>query len=155
MQHSHDRIKLARRQGKLSQRALAEAVGVQRSAVSHWESAKGKNPTLSNLRKVADRMAVHFEWLATGRGPMALSPALAGEGIPTARALLVEDAVEMRMVRALRSASLSNRLALVEIAEQLAVVRTGRTPAALDRSTAAAEPCAVDELPPTLVDHWR
>ena len=33
-----DRIRLARRHAGLSQARLAEAIGVQRSAVSHWES---------------------------------------------------------------------------------------------------------------------
>lgn len=144
MQGPHSRIRLARRQHNISQQQLAVAVGVQRSAVSHWESAQGKNPTLTNLRKVAEIMSVHFEWLATGRGPMSLSPAFASDAIPTAHALLVEDVIEMRMVQALRSASTTNRLALVEIAEQLATLRTGRTPVAVNRTTSAREPCAVE-----------
>ena len=35
------RIRLARRHAGLSQAALAHAVGVQRSAVSHWEATPG------------------------------------------------------------------------------------------------------------------
>ena len=30
---------------------LAESVGVQRSAVSHWEAVQGKSPSMSNLRE--------------------------------------------------------------------------------------------------------
>ena len=51
--HSQDRIRLARRHAGMSQARLAEAIGVQRSAVSHWESPQGKNPSVDHLRQVA------------------------------------------------------------------------------------------------------
>lgn len=123
---SHARIKLARRQIKLSQNGLAEAIGVHRSAVSQWESPLGKNPTMRNLRKVAELSAVHFEWLATGRGAMSLSKDATLEEVPAAHMLLIEDGMEMRMIAAMRAAPLSSRLSLVEIAEQLAASRQGR-----------------------------
>ena len=138
MQGPHSRIRLARRYLNISQSQLALAIGVQRSAVSHWESSQGKNPTLSNLRKIAETMAVHFEWLATGRGPMSLSEEFASECVPTAHALLVEDEVEMRMIQALRSTSLANRLALVEFAEQLATLRTSRASTGFRRAEVTA-----------------
>ncbi|MBN4658964.1 helix-turn-helix transcriptional regulator, partial [Escherichia coli] len=47
------RIRLARRHAGLSQAALAAAVGVQRSAVSHWETAQGKSPSTEHMRQVA------------------------------------------------------------------------------------------------------
>ena len=122
----HSRIKMARRHHNVSQSGLAEAVGVQRSAVSHWEAPLGKNPTLKNLRKIAEITSVQFEWLATGRGGMALSQDLELDSVSTAHALLVDDALEMRMINALRSVSLESRMSLVEIAEQLAKQRTGR-----------------------------
>ncbi|MFX8735760.1 helix-turn-helix transcriptional regulator, partial [Acinetobacter baumannii] len=62
------RIRLARRHAGLSQAALAAAVGVQRSAVSHWETAQGKSPSTEHMRQVALVTGVQFEWLATGRG---------------------------------------------------------------------------------------
>lgn len=118
---------MARHRLMLSQRALAEEVGVQRSAVSQWEAASGKNPTLKNLRRVAQVTAVQFEWLATGRGPMALSKDVALDAISAADALLVEDRLEVRMIAAMRCVSLESRVSLVEIAEQIAKLRTGRT----------------------------
>ena len=50
---SQERIRLARRHAALSQSQLAQAVGVQRSAVSHWEAPQGKNPSVKHLRDVA------------------------------------------------------------------------------------------------------
>lgn len=125
---SHARIKMARRHLKLSQSALAEVIGVHRSAVSQWESPIGKNPTLRNLRLLAELAAVQFEWLATGRGSMTLSRDEELEGIATAHAVLIEDPVEMRMVVAMRAATIHARMALVEMAEQLAASRVGRKP---------------------------
>ena len=72
--NSQQRIRLARRHAGLSQAALAEAVGVQRSAVSHWEAVQGKSPSMANLRRVATVTGVQFEWIATGRGRMSLTP---------------------------------------------------------------------------------
>jgi transcriptional regulator with XRE-family HTH domain len=126
MMKSHSRIKMARRHLNVSQAALATAVGVQRSAVSHWEAPLGKNPTLTNLRKIADLTAVQFEWLATGRGVMVLSREASLDSVATAHALLVDDALEMRMVEAMRSMSLTSKMSLVDIAEQLAKHRIGR-----------------------------
>ncbi len=122
----HTRIKMARRHHNLSQSKLAEVVGVQRSAVSHWESAEGKTPTVNNLLKLAQITNVQFEWLATGRGGMALSQQTELESISTAHALLVDDPLEMRMVEALRSMHFDNKVSLIQIAEQLAKLRLGR-----------------------------
>lgn len=124
--HSHARIKLARRHIKLSQTGFANAIGVHRSAVSQWESPLGKNPTMRNLRKVAELSAVHFEWLATGRGSMALSNDIVMEDVPAAHVMLIEDSIEMRMITAMRGVPVETRVSLVEIAEQLAAPRLGR-----------------------------
>lgn len=105
---------------------LAEAVGVQRSAVSHWESPQGKHPKMAHLRKIAMITAVQFEWLATGRGGMALDTNTRLDSIAAAEALLVEDALEMRMLHAFRDAPARSRIAVVEIVEQLALRRVGR-----------------------------
>jgi transcriptional regulator with XRE-family HTH domain len=67
------RIRLARRHAGLSQAALASAIGVQRSAVSHWETNNSKHPKVTHMREVALACGVQFEWLATGRGKMSLS----------------------------------------------------------------------------------
>ncbi len=124
--NSQHRIRLARRHAGLSQAQLAQAVGVQRSAVSHWEATQGKNPSVKHLRALALTTGVQFEWLATGRGGMSPSREEALDGVAAADALLIEDAVEQRLVQAFREAPVRARLALVEVMEQLAGQRTGR-----------------------------
>ena len=121
------RIRLARRHAGLSQTQLASAVQVQRSAVSHWESAQSKNPSVTHLRAVALVTGVQFEWLATGRGAMVLCDEVRMDSVPTADALLVEEPIELRLVHAFRNAPPQSRVSLVEIVEQLAQQRTGRT----------------------------
>lgn len=120
------RIRLARRHINLSQAQLASAVGVQRSAVSHWEAPNGKNPSLANLREVATITRVHFEWLATGRGEMTLSRDVVLDSVATSEALLVDDILEMRLVNAFREAPARARISVVEVVEQLAAHRSGR-----------------------------
>lgn len=120
------RIRLARRHAGLSQMQLAAAVQVQRSAVSHWESAHTRNPSVAHLRAVAMVTGVQFEWLATGRGAMVLCNEVRMDSVPTADALLVEEPIELRLVHAFRNAPPQSRVSLVEIVEQLAQQRTGR-----------------------------
>ena len=120
------RIRLARRHSGLSQVALAAAVGVQRSAVSHWESAQDKHPKVAHLRQIALITSVQFEWLATGRGAMALGAETQLDSIAAADALLVEDPLEMRLLHAFRDAAVRSRIAVVEIVEELASRRIGR-----------------------------
>lgn len=121
-----ERIRLARRARSMSQKDLALAVGVQRSAVSHWEAPLGKNPNVSHLRRIALVTGIQFEWLATGRGEMPLSKDVELDSIATAEALLVEDPVEFRLVEAFRAAPLRTRLSLLEVMEELAAQRIGR-----------------------------
>ena len=123
---SQQRIRLARRHAAMSQTQLAQAVGVQRSAVSHWEAPQGKNPSVKHLRDIAMVTGVQFEWLATGRGRMQLTSEDAMESVAAAEAMLVDDPLEMRLLRAFRDAPLRARAPFVEIAEQLASTRTGR-----------------------------
>lgn len=123
---AQQRIRLARRHAALSQAQLAEAAGVQRSAVSHWETPQGKNPSVKHLREVALATGVQFEWLATGRGEMGLSADTVHASVAAAEALLVDDPLELRLIVALREAPVRSRAPLVEIAEQLAASRTGR-----------------------------
>lgn len=120
------RIRLARRHAGFSQAALGAAVGVQRSAVSHWEAPVGKSPNAAHLREVALTTGVQFEWLATGRGRMSLSQDVAMDSVAAAAALLVDDPMELRLLVAFRDAPTLARAPLVEIAEQFAVHRIGR-----------------------------
>lgn len=125
--NAQQRIRLARRHAGLSQSSLASAVGVQRSAVSHWEAIEGKSPSMSNLRRVATVTGVQFEWLATGRGRMALSPEDALDTVAAADATLVDDAFELRLVAAFRALPARSRAPLVELMEQMAELRLGRS----------------------------
>ena len=121
------RIRLARRHAGLSQAALGAAVGVQRSAVGHWEAARGKFPSVAHLREIALLAGVQFEWLATGRGTMGLSPDTALDSVAAADAMLVEDPLELRLLAAFRAAPTRSKAPLVEVVEQLAELRTGRS----------------------------
>ncbi|WP_301553967.1 helix-turn-helix transcriptional regulator [Stenotrophomonas sp. SAU14A_NAIMI4_5] len=64
-----DRIRRARLTAGLSQTQLALHCGVRRSAVAQWEREGGTVPSVQHLSKLAIVTQVHFEWLATGRGP--------------------------------------------------------------------------------------
>ncbi|NUT17353.1 MAG: helix-turn-helix transcriptional regulator [Cupriavidus sp.] len=120
------RIRLARRHAGLSQAALGAAVGVQRSAVGHWESTRGKHPSMAHLREIALITGVQFEWLATGRGKMDLSQDTVLDSVAAADAVLVDDPLELRLLAAFRDAPLRAKAPLVELAEQMAELRTGR-----------------------------
>ncbi|MGH8077503.1 MAG: helix-turn-helix transcriptional regulator [Lysobacter sp.] len=123
---SQQRIRLARRHAGLSQAAVASAIGVQRSAVSHWEGTQGKHPSVDHLRELALVAGVQFEWLATGRGKMNLSADTALDSVAAAEGQLIDDPLELRLIAAFREAPVRGRAPLVEIAEQLAATRTGR-----------------------------
>lgn len=121
----HSRVRLARRHAGLSQAKLAQRLGVHRSAVSHWEQPGERSPNMAHLRLLAEVAGVQFEWLATGRGAMALPTEVALDSVAAADALLVEDELEMRLMRAFRLATGAARVALVEVVEQLALLRAG------------------------------
>lgn len=61
------RIAKARQAIDMNQTDLGSALGLTRSAVSQWESELTE-PSSENLRAIAMRCRVDFEWLATGRG---------------------------------------------------------------------------------------
>jgi transcriptional regulator with XRE-family HTH domain len=63
------RIRQARSAAKLSQTQLATLTGVKRSAVAQWERTECTTPSVEHLAQIAISTGVHFEWLATGRGP--------------------------------------------------------------------------------------
>ncbi len=102
-------------------------MGVQRSAVGHWEAARGKFPSVAHLREIAMVAGVQFEWLATGRGSMGLSADTALDSVAAADAMLVEDPLELRLLNAFRQAPTRAKAPLVEVVEQLAELRIGRT----------------------------
>jgi transcriptional regulator with XRE-family HTH domain len=65
-----ERIRRARTLSRISQLALANIVGVQRSAVAQWERKDGSHPSMHHLIAIALATGVCLEWLGTGRGPV-------------------------------------------------------------------------------------
>lgn len=62
------RIRVARRDARLTQSMLAERVGVSPSAAAQWENTNGTAPATARLQAIAAVTGVRFEWLATGSG---------------------------------------------------------------------------------------
>jgi transcriptional regulator with XRE-family HTH domain len=116
------RIRQARRVATLSQTALAELLGVNRSAVAQWERLGGSQPTSGNLSKLAVATSVQYEWLATGRGRMSLRVSQDGE--EDVEALLLQfyahDEMEERMLVAMRKLEYWQSMAIAEMVESLA-----------------------------------
>lgn len=108
------RIRTARVRMGMSQAELAEALGVSRSAVGNWESAKGRVfPSTERLAELAVATGVSYEWLATGRGPSQTS----SEGIPAADAEFVDDPVERRLLQAFRACGEQFQQAILTVLE--------------------------------------
>jgi len=63
-----DRIREARRLAGWTQAQAAEALGVHRGTLGHWERGEGHRPTSANLERLSAAFDVNYEWLATGRG---------------------------------------------------------------------------------------
>jgi len=64
-----DRIRLAREQAGLSQRALAKMMEMNHASISILEAGK-REPTPRTLKGIAEATGVNLEWLKTGEGPM-------------------------------------------------------------------------------------
>src|SRR5690606_38509331 len=98
-------------------------LGVSRSAVGNWESAKGRGfPSTERLAELAMATAVSYEWLATGRG----TPHAASDGIPAADAEFVDDPVERRLLEGLRACNEQFRQAILTVVEARAPPRPRR-----------------------------
>lgn len=111
-----ERIRRARRIAGMSQQALADAMGVTRSAVGNWEAAGGVRPASDRLALLACTLRVNFEWLATGRGGMQLQEGLdeppAVEGL-----VVVECPHEQRLLLGYRRAPTKVKALLQELAD--------------------------------------
>ena len=119
------RIRTARTRAGMSQGELAEALGVSRSAVGNWESAKGRvSPTSERLSELALATGVSYEWLATGRG----TPLAPIDGIPAADAEFVDDPIERRLLQAFRSGSDQFKQAILVVLEAQLPQRGRRPP---------------------------
>lgn len=117
-----DRIRNVRLTSGLSQAALAEKIGVQRSAVAQWEMANGSRPTVENLGKIATITSVRFEWLATGRGNRTLTEHEGHSLDQEVQMMYVAGTdLEIRTLVALRKLSLQECSAITELAESLSM----------------------------------
>lgn len=65
-----DRIKLAREEARLTQKELADRVGIKPQAVSQWESGETKSLRGPSLARAADALNVNALWLSNSEGQM-------------------------------------------------------------------------------------
>ncbi|MBS0463071.1 MAG: helix-turn-helix transcriptional regulator [Proteobacteria bacterium] len=112
------RIRRARLSAQLSQTDMADKVRVTRSAVAQWERDTGTRPSVENLTRVATVTHVHFEWLATGRGPMKASDSHQAAALTISEC--AHDELESRLLHAIRRLSAIKRSAVVQMVEALA-----------------------------------
>jgi transcriptional regulator with XRE-family HTH domain len=122
MKDLHFRIRHARRHAALSQTALANSVGVNRSAVAQWEQPGGSHPTSGNLIKIAVATLTRFEWMATGRGPLSLKqdPANIDDTPAAVLQYYAHDEIEERTLIAMRKLEYWQTVAIAKLAETLA-----------------------------------
>jgi transcriptional regulator with XRE-family HTH domain len=109
------RIRRARRIAGISQQALADTLGVTRSAVSNWESDSGVRPATDRLAVMARVLHVGFEWLATGRGEMRVC-AEARDGSGDEGCAVVDCPHELNLLHAYRRAPARIKALLQEMA---------------------------------------
>ncbi|MFS9152402.1 helix-turn-helix transcriptional regulator [Streptococcus infantis] len=57
-----DRLKTLRKEKKLTQKELAEQIGIKQNSYSDWETGKNE-PSLENLIKLADLFEVSLDCL--------------------------------------------------------------------------------------------
>jgi transcriptional regulator with XRE-family HTH domain len=102
-----DRIRAARQARGMTQAALAEAVGVTRSAVAQWETERA-GQVRANLTRIASVLGVSVQFLlegATGDNP----------DVP-------ENATELALLRLFRACTEDDRAFLMRTATRLARV---------------------------------
>lgn len=69
-----DRIKEIRKAERITQKELAERLGVAQATVGGWESG-AKNVPAAQAYRIASEFNVNLEWLKTGVGEMYRTPA--------------------------------------------------------------------------------
>lgn len=111
---------MSRRRAGLSQSGLAKQIGVVRSAVAQWERRSGPRPTSVNMAKLARCCGVSYEWLATGRGPMALLEVSEVMPVEIEFHLYAQSELERRLLASFRSLRYPGNRGLVELLETLA-----------------------------------
>jgi transcriptional regulator with XRE-family HTH domain len=91
-----DRIRNARNKLAMTQKQLADEVGVSRTAVTQWENGIIRSLRPHNLVAAADALGVSIRWLATGRIPLGESvnqALIAAESSPNYG--LSDDAIQL------------------------------------------------------------
>lgn len=106
------RIRRARLRAKISQKVLAAHLGISRGAVANWESANGVIPATERLLGIAHATGANLEWLATGRGAATHQPSL--DDIAATYMEMIEDPLELRLLRAFRSTPQRQHKQIVE-----------------------------------------
>lgn len=104
------RILRARKEKRFSQQALADLIGVSRSALAQWETEMS-SPSLENLRKMADILDISFEWVATGRGNQYLS-------LPVDS--ICDTQVDGEIIRTLNRMNLQKKRAILNVMKAMA-----------------------------------
>ena len=106
-----ERVRRARSLSNLSQTALADAVGVKRSAVAQWERRDGCLPSMQHIVAIAKATNVQVEWLGTGQGDMRCEAAAWSQGINLEE--FAQDDLEAEALAALRKVPLLIRKQMV------------------------------------------
>ncbi|HYM86177.1 MAG TPA: helix-turn-helix transcriptional regulator [Pseudoxanthomonas sp.] len=114
-----ERIRKARRIRGLTQGALADAVGVNRSAVAQWERHGGSNPSMEHLASVAVFTRVNLEWLGTNRGTIAAEHASPMFNVDE----YAQSLEEAEILASVRSVSDKVRSSIAEMIKHLASTR--------------------------------
>jgi transcriptional regulator with XRE-family HTH domain len=121
------RIRVARRDAKLTQTALAERVGVTPSAAAQWEHPNGTSPGTPRLQEIAAATGVAFEWLATGRGERRQRRSVNPETVPALKLdVYAQDWTEEILLERFRLLSPRAKQMLVNLLEEVRPGRTGR-----------------------------
>lgn len=118
------RIRRARKGAGLSQLGLAQLLGVQRSAVSNWESTKASHPALGHLIRIAEATHVSFEWLGTNRGQMRLDQESYQE-TPAIEAEIVDEEDERKLLLYYRSMPHRTQELILALCRQLRTTGQG------------------------------
>jgi len=116
------RIRQARKDAGLSQAALAERLGLDRTAVAQWERNNAAGPTASHMAAIALATGVSFEWLATGRGARVIGGS--GQEPPAfVMDYIAQSESEERLLVAFRSLSALDQVPVLESVEKQAKAR--------------------------------
>ena len=89
-----DRISELRKQNKMSQGQLAEALSVSRQAVSKWETGQSLPDSLKMIR-LAEVLDTDIEYLSTGRRTMGRRPPIVIPTVETVEKIIEKPVVQI------------------------------------------------------------